>query len=76
MTVWWRYGKEDAIGPIMPQYELPKDMTALRAGLLIDQSADNKDFAAAIIELAQRGYLDIRKEHIDFQTLYPDLTVV
>ncbi len=74
VTVWWRYGKEDAIGPIMPQYELPKDMTALRAGLLIDQSADNKDFAAAIIELAQRGYLDIRKEHIDFQTLYPDLT--
>ena len=77
---WWRYGKEEAIGPIMPRYELPKDMTALRAGLIIDQSADNKDFAAAIIELAQRGYLTIQKmDTLDLKMMqsiddYADLT--
>jgi uncharacterized membrane protein YgcG len=80
VALWWYYGKEDSIGPIVPQYELPKDMTALRAGLLIDQSADNKDFAAAIIELAQRGYLSIQNiDALDLKTMqsiddYADLS--
>ena len=41
------------------QYDIPKDMTVLKAGLILDKSADAEDFAAAIIELAELGYLEI-----------------
>ena len=44
---------------ISPQYYPPKDLDILKAGLLIDQKADTKDFSSAILELATKGYLKI-----------------
>ena len=43
-------------------YGAPEGIDPLRAGLLIDQFADNKDVAAAIIDLARMGYLRIEEE--------------
>jgi len=50
---------------IAVQYEPPRGLSLLRSGLLLDKSADDKDFAAAIMELGYLGYLEIgKKGHI------------
>ncbi|WP_201353165.1 DUF2207 domain-containing protein [Hydrogenimonas urashimensis] len=62
---WYRHGKDPAIGAIAPMYQPPENIDVLQAGLLIDQFADNKDIAAAIIDLARMGYLRIKEEPTD-----------
>jgi len=47
---------------IAVQYQSPKGLSLLQAGLLLDKRAHNKDFAAALLELAQLGYLTIHQE--------------
>lgn len=44
---------------IAVQYEAPKGLSVLQSGLLLDKFTDNDDFAAAVLELAQLGYLEI-----------------
>lgn len=44
------------------QYEPPEGMSLLQSGLLLDKFADNEDFAAAILELGQLGYLEIEQK--------------
>ncbi len=41
------------------QYQPPQDLTLLQSGLILDKKADDKDFAAAVLELAQLGYIEI-----------------
>ena len=41
------------------QYEPPKGLSLLQSALLLDKYADNKDFAAAVLELAYLGCLKI-----------------
>ncbi|MFT7824793.1 MAG: DUF2207 domain-containing protein [Sulfurimonas sp.] len=41
------------------RYYPPKEMSVLEAGLVLDKFADNKDFSAALLELAHEGYLEI-----------------
>jgi uncharacterized membrane protein YgcG len=48
---------------IAVQYTLPKDMHILQAGLIYDKFADDDDFTAAILELAQQGYLTIYQKN-------------
>jgi uncharacterized membrane protein YgcG len=43
------------------QYLPPKGLSVLQSGLLLDKHADEKDFAAAVLELAQLGYLEINQ---------------
>ena len=51
---------------IAPQYDLPQGMSTLQAGLLYDRFTNNEDFSAAVLELAQKGYLEIfQKEKED-----------
>ncbi|HHO65916.1 MAG TPA: DUF2207 domain-containing protein, partial [Epsilonproteobacteria bacterium] len=49
------------------QYEPPKGLSVLQSGLILDKHADNEDFAAAVLELAQLGHLEIdhRNEKAD-----------
>ncbi|MBO8173515.1 MAG: DUF2207 domain-containing protein, partial [Bacillaceae bacterium] len=43
------------------QYYPPKDISVLEAGLVLDKFADNKDFSAAVLELAELGYIEIHQ---------------
>ena len=43
------------------QYYPPKDISILEAGLVLDKFADNKDFSAAVLELAELGYIEIHQ---------------
>ncbi|HHD72769.1 MAG TPA: DUF2207 domain-containing protein, partial [Epsilonproteobacteria bacterium] len=47
---------------IAPRYYPPEGMDVLQSGLIYDRFADNDDYAAAILELAQKGYLEIFQE--------------
>jgi len=44
---------------IAPQYNPPKGMSILQAGLIYDKFADNTDYSVAVVELAHGGYLKI-----------------
>ncbi|WP_300368931.1 DUF2207 domain-containing protein [Hydrogenimonas sp.] len=59
---WYRHGRDPSIGSIAPMYQPPKGIDPLQAGVLVDQFADTKDIAAAIIDLARMGYLTIKEE--------------
>lgn len=48
---------------IAVQYHPPKDLSLLQSGLLLDKVADNKDFSAAILELAYLGYIIIEQKN-------------
>jgi len=50
---------------IAVMYEPPKDISTLQAGLILDTLADNKDYAAAILELAHKGYIKIEQNQKD-----------
>ena len=50
---------------VAPMYTPPRGLDVLQSGLILDNVADTTDFPAAVLELAQKGYLDIfRKEQL------------
>ncbi len=44
---------------IAVQYQPPKGLSVLESGLILDKFTDNEDFAAAVLELAHLGHLEI-----------------
>jgi uncharacterized membrane protein YgcG len=52
------------------QYEPPKGLSLLQSGLLLDRFADDKDFAAAILELATKGYYTLEETPFKLPYLY------
>ena len=47
---------------IAPRYYPPEGLSVLQSGVIYDRFAKDDDYAAAILELAQRGYIVIYKE--------------
>jgi len=41
------------------QYEAPKGLSLLQSGLVLDRFTDKEDYAAAVLELAELGHLEI-----------------
>lgn len=65
-TWWWRRGRDaPGRGVIVPQYEPPKGMTLLTAGLIANFKPSNRDITATIIDLGRRGYLKIHETRKD-----------
>jgi len=56
---------------ISPQYYPPKDLNILQASIIIDQELNDEDISVAILDMAVRGYLQIKKvgEHIVLEKL-------
>lgn len=59
--VWWRRGKEPEMGSIVPRWEPPEGLRPGPAGTLVDQRADMDDVVATILDLAVRGWIQIRE---------------
>ncbi|WP_309500252.1 DUF2207 domain-containing protein [Sulfurovum sp.] len=51
------------------QYEAPKGLSVLQSGLMLDKFTDNEDFAAAVLELAQLGHLEIDQKEKNLDPL-------
>jgi hypothetical protein len=60
-AIWRRRGKDPAARPITVLYEPPRGFTPAEAGVLIDNSADERDITATLVDLAVRGYLRIEE---------------
>ncbi len=54
---------------IAVRYLAPDDLTLLQAGLVLDKHADQKDFAAAVLELGYLGYIKINQKSEDSDPL-------
>ncbi len=67
--VWSAVGRDPKRGVIMPLYEPPANLSPAATRYLVRMGFDNKTFAAAILDLAARGFLKIRFQ-ADSYTLY------
>jgi len=59
---WVGLGANDFKRIVSTRYKAPKDLSILQSALIYDKFANKEDFSAAIIELAHKGYLKIKKE--------------
>jgi uncharacterized membrane protein YgcG len=69
LLVWYAVGRDPARGVIMPLYEPPANLSPAATRFLVRMGFDNKTFAAAILDMAVRGFLTI-KEQAGSYTLY------
>jgi uncharacterized membrane protein YgcG len=67
--VWSAVGRDPKRGVIMPLYEPPANLSPAAMRYLVRMGFDNKTFAAAILDMAARGFLKI-KYQADSYTLY------
>lgn len=64
MTAWWAWvGRDPRPGSIVPAWRAPEGIPPGAAGALVDQRADPADILATILDLASRGFLQIREVH-------------
>jgi uncharacterized membrane protein YgcG len=66
---WMRYGRDPAPGVIFPRYEPPAGYSPASARYISRMGYDGKVLAAAVINLAVKGYLSIANTRGDFRLL-------
>jgi uncharacterized membrane protein YgcG len=59
---WRRVGRDPDAGPVFPRYEPPADLSAGEVRMLRRMGHDNRCFAADVVQMGVRGYLDIHAE--------------
>jgi uncharacterized membrane protein YgcG len=59
--VWNRVGRDPPARVIIPEYEMPPDLSVAAMRYLVRMKYDNECFAAAILSLAVKGYLRIEQ---------------
>lgn len=70
--LWWVRGRDPAVGTVAPEYKPLAGLAPAEAGVLLDNRADPRDFAAGILSLATKGHLKIREIWTDDQAREPD----
>jgi len=58
---WHRYGRDPQAGPIFPQYVPPEGFTPGEMRMLRRMGQDHLCFAADVVDMAVRGYLEIHE---------------
>ena len=64
--MWSRYGRDPKAGVIFPHYEPPQNYSPASARYITRMSYDTRTLTAAIINLAVKGYVKIRKVGDDY----------
>ncbi len=59
---WHRVGRDPDAGPLFPRYEAPADLCAAEVRTLRRMGHDNRCFAADVVQMGVRGYVDIHAE--------------
>ncbi|HKM82086.1 MAG TPA: DUF2207 domain-containing protein [Candidatus Acidoferrum sp.] len=62
LIAWAEVGRDPLPGVIMPLYEPPATLSPAGMRYLVRMGFDNKTFAAAILDMAARGYLKIKED--------------
>jgi uncharacterized membrane protein YgcG len=68
LVIWSRVGRDPAPGTIIPLYTPPQDFSPAAVRYLMQEGFDNKVMAAAVVDMAVKGYLTIeeKEEGISF----------
>ncbi len=61
LYLWYKGSSLSIRKPKMVLYHPPEEISVLEAGVIIDNSLDGRDITAALISLAQKGYIRIEK---------------
>lgn len=60
--IWYTKGRDpEGRNTIMAQYDPPDNLTPAEVGAIYDESVDNKDISANIVNLAIRGFIKIKR---------------
>ena len=60
-SVWLRVGRDPAKGTIIPLFEPPKGFSPAAVRFLMRMGFDAKTFAAAVLDMAVKGYLPSKR---------------
>jgi uncharacterized membrane protein YgcG len=60
--IWDRVGRDPPARVVIPQYEMPPNLSAAGMRYLVRQGYDDACFAAAMLSLAVKGYLSIQQD--------------
>ncbi len=71
-ALWWVRGRDPKVGSVAPEYKPLGGLGPAEAGVLLDNRADPRDFAAGILSLATKGHLVIREIWTDDGAREPD----
>jgi hypothetical protein len=66
MAIWRRLGRDTEEGTIIPLYKPPKGLSPAATRYLMLKRFDNKAFAAALVDMAAKGYLAIEDNDGDY----------
>jgi hypothetical protein len=61
LYIWSKHGRDPAPGTIIPLFAPPKDFSPAGVRFLMEEGFDNKAMAAAVVDMAVKGYLTIGK---------------
>ncbi|MCB8948896.1 MAG: DUF2207 domain-containing protein [Ardenticatenaceae bacterium] len=61
LALWYTRGRDPETGLIVPEYlpEPPSNLRPAVVGTLVDEKADMRDIISTLVDLAQRGYINI-----------------
>ncbi len=62
VLVWFAAGRDPAKGTIMPLYSPPDNLSPASMRFMAEMGYDDKVFAAAVIDMAVKGFLSIREK--------------
>ena len=62
LVAWIRVGRDPAKGTIIPLFTPPQNLTPPAVRFLSRMGFDNKAFAAAVVDMAVKGYLRIKED--------------
>jgi hypothetical protein len=66
LVVWNRVGRDPEKGPVIPLFEPPKGFSPAATRFLMRMGFDNKAFAAAVVDMAVKGFLTIEENDGDY----------
>jgi uncharacterized membrane protein len=66
LWAWIRYGRDPEKGVIIPRYRPPMGLTPAGCSYVLNMSFSKEAFAAAVVSLGVKGYLEIQEEDDDF----------
>jgi hypothetical protein len=66
LMVWFRVGRDPARGNIIPLFTPPQGFSPAAVRYLMRMGYDQKTFAAAVVDMAVKGYLNIEEEDDEY----------
>jgi uncharacterized membrane protein YgcG len=66
LAVWWEFGRDPPQGTIIPLFEAPKGFSPSAVRFILRMAYDRKAFAAALINMAVKGYMKVAEDHGEY----------